>query len=279
MGKAKGPIKWIGGKGNMLKKLLSLIPDHKLYVEVFGGGAALLFNKQPSDIEVYNDIDQGLFDFFSVLQDRCLFREFSRKVRYTPYSRNQYNHARLTWRDETDLVSRVHKWYIVARQSFGGHFGHSFGTITHTSQRGMAGTCSDWITAIKELLRFHRRIMRVQIENQNWDKIITRYDTANTFFYLDPPYVMSTRKQTCYAHELTDDDHKKIIELALNAQGKVLLSGYQNDIYNRLEAAGWHTKRWVTACHAAGKTKGTKIQGEDSAKRLQPRIEAVWYNY
>ena len=54
----RSPIVWFGGKGLMTAKLLKLMPPHKIYVEVFGGGASLLFAKRTSPVEVYNDIDR-----------------------------------------------------------------------------------------------------------------------------------------------------------------------------------------------------------------------------
>jgi len=68
-GRLRSPMWWFGGKGKMVKKLLPLIPQHKIYVEVFGGGASLLFAKEPSPVEVYNDLNSDLVNFFRVLRD------------------------------------------------------------------------------------------------------------------------------------------------------------------------------------------------------------------
>ena len=92
----RSPVRWYGGKGNMVKKLLKLIPEHKIYVEVFGGGASLLFAKEPSPIEIYNDIDEGLVNFFRVLRDPEKFGKFYAKAVLTPYSRAEFYYCRDT---------------------------------------------------------------------------------------------------------------------------------------------------------------------------------------
>ena len=249
----------------MVAKLLPLVPLHKRYIKVFGGGAALLWAKPPVEVEVYNDLDGGLVHFFRVLQDFEQFEMLYHRLQYTLYSRQEFNDVRATWEAEIDPVIRAHKWYIVARMSFSGHFGNSWSSSVTTSVRGMAKTTSSWLSAIESLPRFHKRVQRVQVEQADFRDILNRYDTAETFFYLDPPYVSSTRSAGGYKHEITDKDHRDLIEIILNLQGKVLLSGYPNPIYNQLIENGWHYKEWQTICHAA--------------RVKQPRVEAVWANY
>ena len=87
MSKIRSPIRWFGGKGMLVSKLLPCVPQHKYYCEVFGGSAALLFAKQPAEFEVYNDTDSGLVNFFRVLRDPEKFQKFYHKVCLTPYSR------------------------------------------------------------------------------------------------------------------------------------------------------------------------------------------------
>jgi len=260
----------------MTKKLLPLIPEHKIYVEPFGGGASLLFAKKPSPVEVYNDIDSGLVNFFKVLSDTKLFEKFYRRVAVLPYSRELFYECRESWQEYDDPVERAAKWFVVARQSFSGSFGSSWGFAATHSRCGMAGSVSGWLSTIERLPEIHARLQRVQIEHNDFRKVIKTYDTLETFFYLDPPYVHSTRSSSRYQHELSDADHKDLIELLKNIKGKVLLSGYDNPLYEDL---GWHKKQWQTVCYAAGKTRATGIQGEGSAKKMQPRTECVWMNY
>jgi len=273
----RSPIIWFGGKGNMVKKLLKLIPSHKIYVEVFGGGGSLLFAKKPSPIEIYNDLDSGLVNFFRVLRDQEKFKEFHRLVSLTPYSREEYYFYRETWKECENDIERAYRWFIVARMSFSGRFGGGWNFIITRSNRNMAGTCSQYLSIIEELPEIHQRIMRVQIEHKDFRELIPIYDTSETLFYCDPPYISETRNnEKYYKCEMSIEDHKYLVDLLLQIKGKALLSGYQHPIYKPLEDAGWIRKDYKTACHAAGRTRYTKILGKGSGMEMQPRIESVW---
>lgn len=277
--KLRSPIGWFGGKGNMVSKLLKLLPPHdsyKIYVEVFGGGGSLLFAKEPSPVEIFNDIDSDLINFFRVLRDEEKFEKFYRKVYCTPYSREEFLFCRETWENCDDEIERAYRFYITARMSFSGEFGSSWSYSVSLSRRNMSASCSRWLSTIEMLPEIHGRLMRVQIENDDFRNIIKRYDTENTLFYLDPPYVASTRKSGKYRYEMTEEDHEELVNLLLNIRGKALLSGYKNEIYKTLENAGWIRIDFETVCYAAGRTKYTKILGEGKAKEKQRRVESVW---
>ena len=272
----RSPIVWFGGKGLMTAKLLKLIPPHKIYVEVFGGGASLLFAKRPSPVEVYNDIDSGLVNFFRVLRDEEKFQKFYEKVCLTPYSREEYHCCVDTWEQCEDEVERAYRWFVVAKMSFSGEFGGGWSFSVTLSRRGMAGTCSRWLSMIEELPLIHERIMRVQIEHKDFRELIPLYDTENTLFYMDPPYVHATRSGGGYNYECSDKDHEDLVEILLNIKGKAMLSGYVNDIYVKLEEAGWVRYDFDITCYATGKTRLTGILGEGSAKEKCRRVESVW---
>lgn len=272
----RSPIGWFGGKGKMIKKLLPLIPEHHIYVEVFGGAASLLFAKKPSNVEVYNDIDQDLVHFFRVLRDEEKFHQFAKKANLTLYSRAEYTFCHNTWQDAEDEVERAYRWWVVARQSFAGQFGSSWGYSVTESRCGMSKDVSGFLSAVELLPQAHNRIRRVQIECDDFRKVISTYDTPKTFFYLDPPYLPATRQAGGYQYEMDRNDHYELVELCLQAKGNILLSGYASEIYEPLEAAGWQRRDFQTVCHAAGHTRGTGILGEGSARRMQPRTETVW---
>lgn len=266
----------------MIKKLLELLPPHesyRIFVEVFGGGASLLFAKRPSPVEVYNDINEGLFNLFSVLRDPEKFEEFKRLVELTPFSRKEYHHARETYNETKGDVERAVKWYIMARQSFGGHFGAGWGYTIDSSSRGMAAAVSGYLSAVEMLPQIHQRIMRVQVDCDTFERVIERYDTPDTLFYCDPPYVPDTRTQTKYPDEMTREDHERLVDILLSVEAKVMLSGYPNDIYKRLEDAGWRRVDYQTACFVAGVTRQSKRRGEGARSEQYPRTECVWMNY
>ena len=119
--------------------------------------------------------------------------------------------------------------------------------------------------------------MRVQIDNKDFREIFKTYDTEDTLFYCDPPYIPETRRdKNSYNHEMTTEDHNDLVNILLNIKGKVLFSGYNHNTYKILEENGWKRKDFKTACHAAGKTRLTGIIGKGAALEKQPRIESVW---
>ena len=272
----RSPIRWFGGKGNMVTKLLPLLPPHKIYVEPFGGGASLLFAKAPSPVEIYNDIDSGLVNFFRVIRDPEKFDKFYRLVCLTPYSREEYDYCRSTWEECDDEIERAYRWFVVARMSFSGGFSNSWSFAVTNSCRNMAATCSKWLSTIEMLPQIHQRLMRVQIEHSDFRNIFNIYDTPDTLFYCDPPYVHDTRTGTRYKHEMTDKDHEELVRILLNIKGMSLLSGYKHSIYEPLEKVGWQRHDFQTACYAVGKTRRTKILGKGSIKKALLRTESVW---
>ena len=278
MTRLRSPIQWFGGKGRMISKLLPLLPRCHTWVEVFGGGASLTMARQPSPVEVYNDLDGDLCAFFRVLADEELFARFYRRVGLLPYAREIYNEYRASWRECDDPVERAARWFVVARQSFSGIFALSWGTMVTASCRGMSASCSCWLSCLEMLPEIHARLLRVQIENSDFRVILDRYDTPDTLFYCDPPYVQSTRRDGGYTCEMSDADHRELVELLLTRRGMCVLSGYASELYLPLEDAGWLRMDFQTVCHAAGRTRNSNLQGEGAALAMQSRTESVWRN-
>ncbi len=266
----------------MTTKLLDLLPEHTRYVEVFGGGASLLFAKPPCAVETYNDLDGGLVNFFRVVRDPDLFPEFQRRAQLTPYARQEYNDARAWWKDPANAnaepLERAWNFYLVARMSFSGHFGASWSSVVALSRRGMAGTASNWLSVVANLPAIHKRLLRVQIENSDWRTILHRYNGPGYLAYCDPPYVHETRSAGGYAHDaMTVEDHAEMVEALLAYDGSVMLSGYDHPVYQPLtEHPDWAKYTFETACSAAAKTRATGLQGQGAALAKQPRTEIVW---
>jgi len=275
----RAPFRWYGGKHYMVNKLLPLIPKHHTYVEVFGGAANLLLAKEPSAVEVYNDIDSGLVNFFRVIRDKDKFKRFYEQVMLIPYSREEFYYCRDTWRDEEDDILRAVKWFVAARQSFSGLLGVSWGYDVIGSSKGMAQSVSGWFSSIELLPEVSERFLRVQIEHNDFRKILKAYDTEETFFYLDPPYVLETRKCKAYEHEMSLKDHEDLVDLLLHIKGKAMLSGYDHELYKPLEEAGWTKLVFEARCWVAGRTRATKYIYNDSNKHKLKRKECVWLNY
>lgn len=243
----RSPIFWFGGKFNMLKYLLPLIPKHKIYVEVFGGGAQLLFAKKPYGLEVYNDINHDLVNFFKVLADEKLFEKFYRFVSVLPHSRELFYEYRETYRQEKEIWKRAGKWFVAVRQSFAGTItgGWTHSISIASIRRNMSASSSTWLSSIEGLPEIQARLQRVQIDNRDFRELIPIYDSEDTFFYLDPPYVLNTRTAgEVYEYEMSEDGHKELVEILLNIKGQAILSGYDSEIYKPLENAGWNRKEF-----------------------------------
>ncbi len=260
----------------MTTKLLKFIPPHRTYVEVFGGGASLLFAKEPSRVEVYNDVDSGLVEFFRLLRDKEKFEEFHYRVSLIPYSREEFHFCYDTWEECDDEIERAVRWYVVARMGFSGGFGRGWGFARTESCRGMSKRCSAHLSAIEMLPEIHRRIMQVQIEQNDFRHILQTYDTPETFFYVDPPYIFLDKENDMYQHDMTEEDHKELTSALLQIQGMAMLSGYAHPVHAPLEEAGWERHDFETVSFVVGRTRGTGVIGEGSALEKAPRIETLW---
>jgi DNA adenine methylase len=110
----------------------------------------------------------------------------------------------------------------------------------------------------------------VTVLNRDWKDVVLRYDRENTLFYLDPPYVLETRiRKGIYAYEMSDEEHEELVDICLKLKGEVILSGYRNKIYERLEENGWIRldKKVKLQCQV--------VRGGNR----EERVESVWLNY
>ncbi len=234
-------ITYYGGKGNSWRRIIPHFPPHRTYVEPFGGAANVLLNKPPSAVEVYNDIDSNVVTIFRVLRDSP--DEIRRALELTPYSREEYVRC-LGPLDGLDDVEKARRLIVRYRQVFGGKGQTAtpgrWSYAVARSSRGMAGTVSGWLSTIDAVLpAVVERFRRVQIENLPWQEIIRRYDTPETLFYCDPPYMLSTRNSHGdYAYEMTVEEHQELAEALNSVKGHVVLSGYASPEYDEWYA-GW----------------------------------------
>jgi DNA adenine methylase len=240
---SKSPINWFGGKYYMANKIIKLFPSHKIYVEVFGGAGHVLFKKEPSAIDIYNDINSNLTTFFEVLRDEVKAKKLQRLLELTPHSREEFRKCYNTWKDEDiDELERVRRWYVALMQCYSKSFGNSGWSYSKSiSNRGMSQSTSQWLGKIeRDLPKAIERLRTVQIENLSFEKLIPKYDSKDTLFYLDPPYIHETRKMSyTYEFEMENEKHEKLVEILIHIKGKAILSGYDHDIYNKLIEHGW----------------------------------------
>lgn len=246
----RAPIKWYGGKRYLAGWIVSHFPEHRIYLEPFGGAASVLLSKPPVEVETYNDLDMRLTRFFRVLRDSG--EEFIRRASLVPYSQVEFDSAKEYPTGATDIEKALCD-FVRWRQSFAGK-GQSWSYTTGRARGGMAGDVNAWWTAIDGLPQVIDRIRRVQFICQSAFEAIPRFDHAEGLIYCDPPYVHETRCQqstNVYHTEMTNEDHQKLAATLNDCKSAVVLSGYDSPLYESLYP-GWKKFTREIANHAAG---------------------------
>jgi DNA adenine methylase len=220
-GLMKTPISYYGGKQNMLKYLLELIPEHKIYCEPFFGGGALFFAKPKSEVEVINDKNGEVINFFKIVKTK--FSELQKEIKATLHSRELYKQAMVVYA-HPELFSDVKRaWalWTLTNQGFASMIGSwGFGR-ENSKEKAVANKREDFTKEYAE------RLKSVQIESNDALKVIDRCDSKETFFYCDPPYIGSDMGH--YAG-YSDEDYEKLLDKLSKVKGKFLLSSYPSKI-------------------------------------------------
>lgn len=259
------PVKWHGGKYYLAKRIISLFPQHKIYLEAFGGAASVLLNKVPAEVEAYNDLDLKITRLFRILQRNG--REFIERVQFIPYSEYEFESATYYPDDASDLDKAVCD-FVRWRQSFGGR-GKTWSLTTRRARGGMAGDVNAWWTAIEQLPQIIDRLRRVQILSQPAIKAIRRFDHPEALIYCDPPYVHGTRapnSRDVYGIEMNEEEHYELGEVLKACVSRVIISGYHSPLYEDIFRA-WRRVEFDIANHAAG--------GRKKARKR----EVLWMNW
>ena len=187
--KNRPPLKWYGGKHYLAEWIVSHFPEHRIYLQPFGGGASVLLRKPSVEVETYNDVDLRLTRFFRVLRDHG--EEFIKRVSLIPYSKVEFDAAKadaIRVGDMENAIADFVRW----RQSFAGK-GQSWSFTTSRARGGMAGDVNAWWTAIEGLPHVIDRLRRVQITCQSAFEAIPKFDHEEGLIYCDPPYVHASR--------------------------------------------------------------------------------------
>tara|TARA_R110002124_G_scaffold173690_5_gene341344 strand:- start:11215 stop:12129 length:915 start_codon:yes stop_codon:yes gene_type:complete len=245
MNPARPVIRYLGGKWRLAPWIIENLPSHDVYCEPFGGGGSVLLRKPRSLIEIYNDLDDDLVNLFRVLRAPDMAGHLIGQLELTPFARSEWVAA---YEHTLDPVERARRLIV---RSFMGHSSCA-SRIDRTTGfracnlRANADPAKSWATYPEALRLVIARFAGVAIEQRPAEELIIQRDGPEVLFYVDPPYVQSTRslKQTrCapsngYRHELADADHERLLDVLLSVQGKVVLSGYPSAIYDRM-LKGW----------------------------------------
>jgi DNA adenine methylase len=258
---------WYGGKFSHLDWLLPLLPPCHHYCEPFAGSAAVLLNRKPSPVETYNDLDGEVVNFFRVL--RTQKEQLIEAIGLTPFSREEFALA-CSLDARLKPLERARRFYVRARQVRTGLAQTAsvgrWANCRDTSRAGMSGVISRWLGGVSALAEIADRLLRVQIENRPALDVIKLYDSPQTLFYCDPPYVHETRGDSkAYGHEMTDDQHRQLAAALNEAKGMVAISNYECSLMDKLyKGRKWH--KLVGPARTIHSTKGR-------------RSECLWVNF
>lgn len=261
-------LRYHGGKWRTAPWILSHFPNHRVYVEPFGGAASTLMQKKRSYAEIYNDLDGEIVNVFQVLRDEATARELERLLCLTPFAREEFAAAFTPSQDPIEQARRT------ILKSFAGHGSDSihrgkasdssmFTRVVqwkaHTgfrSDSNRSGTtpAKDWASYPVQIARFCSRLQGVVIERRAAIKVIEQYDYPDALIYADPPYVRSTRRDLRhgYRYEMTEEDHRHLAEVLQSVRGMVIISGYACDLYDHELYPGWRRYKRSTRVFGNG---------------------------
>lgn len=194
----------VGSKRGIADKLISLIPEHITYVEPFVGGGAVLFKKEPSEREVINDLDDELIKTYRIAKRIKTFN----------------------FREDINTLDKVKEFFLQPIKTDEDYltyqkikYCNSFGSVGAKQTYDLFKPSNPY-ASLKDIQKYKTRLENVKIHNLSYEKVIKKYDSKNTFFYLDPPYMSSSRLYNGHGNF----DYNKLLNVLINIKGKFMLS-------------------------------------------------------
>lgn len=250
-------VRYHGSKFRIAPWIISYFPEHKVYIEPFGGGAGVLLKKPRSYAEIYNDLDEEIVNLFMVARDSG--HALKKYLQITPFSRIIYFKA---YRGGYSSLERAANTIIKSQMGFGSDSIRQKSGFRSNSNRSYTTPAHDWSHYPEALKEITDRLQGVVIENMPAIDLIKKYDRPDALFYVDPPYLHSTRQSSKrYSFEMSDKDHEELSKVLHKVKGKVIVSGYDSALYDNLYS-GWD--------------RTTKETLADGAKK---RTEIIWKNF
>lgn len=271
---------YLGGKFSILPWLLEHLPTSNHFVDVFGGSAVVLLNRPISPIETYNDINERVVNFFKVLRDNS--EELITALELTPHSRKEYYNS---WDDENcTAVERARRFFVRTTQSIfaAGSQEETKGWCIATTQSRcqISEKTNKILKSVENLHRVATRLRQVQIDCRDFRFVLDAYDTPETLFYCDSPYIKSLRSNTNYEFDFEHQDHIELHHYASRVKGKIAISGYKDPFMMELFkdfhfTEGPHRKNSLSKKIAIEclwtnydpKNEKTKVVGKNDEKR------------
>jgi DNA adenine methylase len=260
----------------MVREILKYFPNHSCFVDVFGGAGSILFTKNRSRVEIYNDINSFLVSFFLCIISERKTEQVLERLEMLPYSR-QISHGfvdlyRLNSNELSDIDKAVIVFYMCNTVFSGNISKRSFSHSKLTSNRIRVAE-NKVVKLRKYSERLRKRLKGVCIENLEWWRVIELYDGKDTLFYLDPPYIPETtaartNSDIGYTDKFDIKDHKMLVNIILRSKGMFVLSGYKHPVYDRLvNRYRWKSISYVVKSSAAR---------EKTRKRDRERVELLY---
>jgi len=223
----KTPIRYWGGKGRLAPVIVRLIPKHRVYVEPFTGGGAVLFAKpyphtfgkvNGDYIEVVNDLDGRVTNFYEQLRDN--HEELVPKLQLTQDSAREYARCR-DMGEHIPAVERARRFYVRSFQGFAmqglNPDGGAWGRIACRNR------ALEWMQMVDRLPEIAARLRPVTVTSEDALACIKKWDAPDAFFYIDPPYVDTDQP---YAGTYAEKDWRALVDLLGTIQGSYILSHY-----------------------------------------------------
>jgi DNA adenine methylase len=208
-----GPLPYIGGKRALAKRIIAIFPKHTTYVEPFAGGAQVFFRKEPSKVEILNDLDSDVVNFFRVCQQH--YQELVRYLKFTVSSREWFELLEEAKPNGFTDIQRAARFLYMAKNCYAGlvrrkNFAWSVSNPNRFNPERIPGLIEET----------HHRLARVQVEHLPYEQVIEQFDRQETLFYLDPPYY----KLKLYNFNLEHEDFVRMAERLAGIKGKFVLS-------------------------------------------------------
>jgi len=272
----RGLFKYPGSKFDSLPNLMPCLPYRGSFIDVFGGSGCVILSRDQEKLMVYNDLNHAVVDFYRVVREKP--EKLMELLYLYLHSREEWEHCCRTWYDTTlSDIERAARWYYMTQYSFIGKQ-ESFGRVTgkskskHPILARVAGTLA---TKLSLFLEIHERLLNVQIENLDFRVCLSDYDQKGAVFYCDPPYYLVDGSS--YEDKMTRNDHLALLETIMDMEGYVVLSGYDNTLYNEYEwtkKIAWNRR---DRCDAqAISALNSRSEGSETLGRRGTRVETLW---
>ncbi|MEO0144126.1 MAG: DNA adenine methylase [candidate division WOR-3 bacterium] len=229
-------FRYPGSKKYLAKHILKIIPEHNVYIEVFGGTGILLLLKPESKVEIFNDINEDIVNLFRVIRDEEKFKKFIIRVKFLLNSQSDFNYFKEKYlnNDYKDDIDRAITIFYLQNLAINGML-RGYRKYYFSVQRNLT------LPSIQQIEVIHNRIRKVYFVNLDFRELfqrvynmLQRRDKAfreQVLFYLDPPYINADKR--LYKHKFTIQDHKEMLEWVLKLNDcKFIISGYDSELYN-----------------------------------------------